>query len=289
MALTHTDTNIENLKINKFNTLAEFEAAQAQSLIGNYDISLIGEVLQTDWGQNNSTKEDYIKNRTHFILEPTIANNPVPVVNEVFAADQYKTFAFTLTSKSNNLFDELTANRTTDETLDNSAKFLSWFRSLTVNSTTVFFFNASQPIKRITSDLTQKLISYGVVSNTPFIGNAKVFFEYFYQIYGDIGGLDPNDYDTGEDYFFMTVGINDYMVFMASSTNTSYNLQNGVVPTVSATAVIPNVRKINNIYLPDSIQTIPTPTQLDSGKLLSVNANGEYELITIVNSENISY
>ena len=34
---------------------------------------------------------------------------------------------------------------------------------------------------------------------------------------------------------------------------------------------------------------IPTPTQADSGKLLSVDANGDYELITIVNSENIAY
>lgn len=34
---------------------------------------------------------------------------------------------------------------------------------------------------------------------------------------------------------------------------------------------------------------IPTPTQSDSGKLLSVDASGNYELITIVNSENIAY
>jgi hypothetical protein len=34
---------------------------------------------------------------------------------------------------------------------------------------------------------------------------------------------------------------------------------------------------------------IPTPTVSDEGKFLLVNANGEYELTTILNSENIAY
>jgi len=39
----------------------------------------------------------------------------------------------------------------------------------------------------------------------------------------------------------------------------------------------------------DIVNRVPEPTTQDEGKLLSVNANGEYELVTIVNAENVPY
>lgn len=35
--------------------------------------------------------------------------------------------------------------------------------------------------------------------------------------------------------------------------------------------------------------SVPTPTLADAGKLLSVDSNGDYVLVTIVNSENVAY
>lgn len=63
MALSHTDTPIADLKINKFSTQADFEAAVAQGLIGDDEISMIDENIQSDWNQNDSNEPDYIKNK----------------------------------------------------------------------------------------------------------------------------------------------------------------------------------------------------------------------------------
>ena len=63
MGLIHTDTPVSDLKINKFASVADFEAAQAQSLIGADEISFIDEAMQVDWSQSDDTEPDYIKNK----------------------------------------------------------------------------------------------------------------------------------------------------------------------------------------------------------------------------------
>ena len=63
MALQHIDTNIPQLKINKFSSLADFQLAQSQNLIGDNEISLVDENVQADWNQTDSTADDYIKNK----------------------------------------------------------------------------------------------------------------------------------------------------------------------------------------------------------------------------------
>ena len=56
--------------------------------------------------------------------------------------------------------------------------------------------------------------------------------------------------------------------------------------------------KINNIIIPDAsgtmaltsdIPQIPNPTSQDAGKMLVVNENGEYELVTIADGDSIEY
>lgn len=63
MALSHTDTDIQKVKINKFSTLADFTAAQTGGLIGPDEISFVDEPINADWNQSDSTKADYIKNK----------------------------------------------------------------------------------------------------------------------------------------------------------------------------------------------------------------------------------
>lgn len=63
MALSHTDTDITDLKINQFNSLSDFQAAQAQGLIGNDDISIVNDTIQADWAQNDPNADDYIRNK----------------------------------------------------------------------------------------------------------------------------------------------------------------------------------------------------------------------------------
>lgn len=63
MALLHTDTGIQDFKINKFSTLADFTAAQTGGLIGPDEISFVDEPINADWNQSDSTKVDYIKNK----------------------------------------------------------------------------------------------------------------------------------------------------------------------------------------------------------------------------------
>lgn len=63
MALSHTDTDIQKVKINKFSTLADFTAAQTGGLIGPDEISFVDEPINVDWNQSDSTKVDYIKNK----------------------------------------------------------------------------------------------------------------------------------------------------------------------------------------------------------------------------------
>lgn len=63
MALSHTDTDIQKVKINKFSTLADFTAAQTGGLIGPDEISFVDEPINADWNQSDSTKVDYIKNK----------------------------------------------------------------------------------------------------------------------------------------------------------------------------------------------------------------------------------
>jgi hypothetical protein len=36
-------------------------------------------------------------------------------------------------------------------------------------------------------------------------------------------------------------------------------------------------------------EVVPSPNSADEGKLLSVDSNGNYSLVTIVNSENVAY
>lgn len=64
----------------------------------------------------------------------------------------------------------------------------------------------------------------------------------------------------------------------------------GMAPSVIRTrAGAPTDWTIKTPAFINDFKNIPTPTQADSGKLLSVDASGNYELITIVNSENIAY
>lgn len=63
MPLNHTDTDITTLKINSFETLADYQAAYAQGLIDSNELSFIDESLQADWNQSDSTAPDYIKNK----------------------------------------------------------------------------------------------------------------------------------------------------------------------------------------------------------------------------------
>lgn len=63
MALNHTDTELQELKINNFATLADYQAAYAQGLIDSNELSFIDENLQPDWSQTDSEAADYIKNK----------------------------------------------------------------------------------------------------------------------------------------------------------------------------------------------------------------------------------
>jgi len=63
MALTPTQTPINDLKIHKFSTLADFQTAQQQSLIGQNEFSIVEEPVQADWNQTSSSAPDYIKNK----------------------------------------------------------------------------------------------------------------------------------------------------------------------------------------------------------------------------------
>jgi len=64
MAITHTDTDISNLKINRFHSKEAYLAALAQNLIGMDEISFVeNDSTQSDWNQSDPTKDDYIRNK----------------------------------------------------------------------------------------------------------------------------------------------------------------------------------------------------------------------------------
>ena len=67
MALTHTDTPVSTLKINKFATKADYDAAIAQGLITENELSFVEETTQANWTQSDTSAPDYIKNK------PTLA------------------------------------------------------------------------------------------------------------------------------------------------------------------------------------------------------------------------
>ena len=67
MPLTYTDTDIKSLTINSFETLADYQEAVQNNLIGTGDICFIDENLQADWDQVSTVAPDYIKNK------PTLA------------------------------------------------------------------------------------------------------------------------------------------------------------------------------------------------------------------------
>lgn len=263
MALTHTDTNIENLKINKFNTLAEFEAAQAQSLIGNYDISLIGEVLQTDWGQNNSTKEDYIKNRTHYIDW----NNTHLV--ELSSEYTFPMSGSILCNPSNmveyNFAEKVRYNENGEYSLFDLMEYIAEnLDTMTISGVTVFSGGGVT-------------FRHETIGGEDFIcgGNLAIFLDFF-----EPGG-DYSQYDTGEDYVFTT-----FYGLLFLTNNPNYGLDGVNTPDVSILFRLPNIMQLNPIF---TTFALPIPEPSDYGKLLSVNQNGHFELLSIVNSENISY
>lgn len=63
MALSHTDTDITDFKINQFNSLSDFQAAQSQGMIGENDVSFVNDTVQADWNENDSTAESFIRNK----------------------------------------------------------------------------------------------------------------------------------------------------------------------------------------------------------------------------------
>ena len=63
MPLGYTEEEVKKLKINKFQTLADFQAAQNAHLIGDDEISMIEEIMHPDWNQNNPSAPDYIENK----------------------------------------------------------------------------------------------------------------------------------------------------------------------------------------------------------------------------------
>lgn len=75
MALTHTDTPVSTLKINKFATKADYDAAIAQELITENELSFVEETTQANWTQSDTTAPDYIQNK------PTIPTVDYPVTD----------------------------------------------------------------------------------------------------------------------------------------------------------------------------------------------------------------
>lgn len=71
MPLGYTEEEVKKLKINKFQTLADFQAAQNAHLIGDDEISMIEEIMHPDWDQNNPNAPDYIKNKPNLATVAT--------------------------------------------------------------------------------------------------------------------------------------------------------------------------------------------------------------------------
>lgn len=60
---THTDTELQTLKINHFQTLSAYQQAYAQGLVEDNEISFIDEYIQADWTQSDPDHPGFIRNK----------------------------------------------------------------------------------------------------------------------------------------------------------------------------------------------------------------------------------
>ena len=93
MALNHTDTDVQTLRINSFATLADYQAAYGQGLVDSNEISFIDEPIQADWSQTIGTAPDFIRNKPSIpgsTGTPKIGTTPGASI----AIEPYKVYEF---------------------------------------------------------------------------------------------------------------------------------------------------------------------------------------------------
>jgi len=288
MALTHTDANIPTLRINKFPSKEMFEQALSQHLIDENQISVIlGDFVQADWDQPDSHKEDFIKNRTHYID----TSNTVPLQLTTWTAPDVNVVSYEEQNPGNywtrliHCFNFLSY----EDVAKPWRLILSCISSLTIGSYTII---SGTPTVRDVTGLDDIFPSGYII---PYIGNFKLYLDYMENMGVLPSTIDPDDYDTGEDYLILDLNSDeDTMGFIIMTNNSAYGLDTTPLPSINMVLNLPTVITIPLGFIPDIplsklYPSIPTPTPSDEGKLLSVNSDGEFELVTIVNSENTPY
>lgn len=284
MSLTHTDTPISNLVINRFETQAEYETAQQQGLIGQDDISIIDENIQADWNQSNTTAPDYIKNKptipTVNDATLTIQKNGTTVDTFTANASTNKTVNITVPTTLSALTDTtittpsngqvLTYDNTTSKWMNaNAEKEIFWctMTSTTENNTTTWscdktwseIYAAHQAGKLVYLKKAQNdeiLTPYRILSNSGFFSQCiviPVFNENFFVV--DTFNYDTND---GWTYTMSNALPIDTLSFFPILDGTA-----GQVLTVSSGG--------------NSMEWLDVPTELPSitgnaGKVLTVNS-----------------
>lgn len=95
MPITHSDTDLSTLRINNFDTLADYRAAYQAGYIDGNEISFIDEDLQADWNQSDPNEPDYIKNKPILSTVATSGNyndlGGTPVIPTVYSGSSAPT------------------------------------------------------------------------------------------------------------------------------------------------------------------------------------------------------
>lgn len=77
MPLHSTSAIAETLKINHFETFADYQSVRNQNLIDDNELSFIDEQIQSDWAQTNSNEPDFIKNKPELIGPGTLTTTAI--------------------------------------------------------------------------------------------------------------------------------------------------------------------------------------------------------------------
>lgn len=96
----------------------------------------------------------------------------------------------------------------------------------------------------------------------------------------------------GKDVTALATIDSDLDVYLSIALNTSSGVLFTVTQALFAINIVALMGDVANdtwTFGMELVPSVPAPTRADEGKLLSVNSNGEYALVTIVNSENIAY